>query len=181
MDVPETRYTRSGDVSIAYQVVGEGPFDVVLVPGSLSHVELGWKVHCRRPHPRAARRVLTRDLVRQAWDRHVRSSYRRAHARGSNGRRPGGDGCGRFGTSRDPGVSEGAPISLLFAGTYPERTAALVLWGGMPRAMWAPDYTWGRPDRGVPGVHGGHRSGATSARERRLSGGSSAARRGSAE
>ena len=41
MDVPETRYTRSGDVSIAYQVAGEGPFDVVLVP-SISHVELAW-------------------------------------------------------------------------------------------------------------------------------------------
>ena len=36
---PETRYARSGDVSIAYQVVGEGPFDLVFVPGSISHVE----------------------------------------------------------------------------------------------------------------------------------------------
>ena len=43
MDVPETRYARSGDVSIAYQVTGEGPFDVVHVPGFVSHVELGWE------------------------------------------------------------------------------------------------------------------------------------------
>ena len=41
---PETRYARSGDVSIAYQVVGEGPFDLVLVPGATSHLELGWQV-----------------------------------------------------------------------------------------------------------------------------------------
>jgi hypothetical protein len=41
---PETRYARSGDVSIAYQVIGEGPFDVVRVPPFVSHVELEWEV-----------------------------------------------------------------------------------------------------------------------------------------
>ena len=41
--IPETRYARSGDVSIAYQVVGDGPFDVVFVP-SLSHIELMWSM-----------------------------------------------------------------------------------------------------------------------------------------
>jgi hypothetical protein len=40
----ETRYARSGDVSVAYQVVGDGPFDVVFVPAAASHVELGWQV-----------------------------------------------------------------------------------------------------------------------------------------
>ena len=44
------------------------------------------------------------------------------------------------------GVVEGAPMSLLFAATYPERTAALVLRNGFPRTMWAPDYPWGRTD-----------------------------------
>jgi len=44
MEPPQTRYATSGDVSIAYQVVGHGPFDVILVPGVLSHVELGWTV-----------------------------------------------------------------------------------------------------------------------------------------
>src|ERR1700689_544900 len=43
MTVPETRYARSGDVVIAYQVVGEGPFDVVFVPGTVSHVEVYWE------------------------------------------------------------------------------------------------------------------------------------------
>jgi pimeloyl-ACP methyl ester carboxylesterase len=40
---PETRYARSGDVSIAYQVLGEGPLDLVLVPGFVSHLEVGWE------------------------------------------------------------------------------------------------------------------------------------------
>jgi len=42
MEMPETRYAHSGDVAIAYQVLGEGPFDVVLTPGAVSHVELVW-------------------------------------------------------------------------------------------------------------------------------------------
>ena len=41
---PETYYARSGDVSIAYQVVGDGPFDLVYVPGFVSHLELRWRV-----------------------------------------------------------------------------------------------------------------------------------------
>ena len=41
---PETRYARSGDVNIAYQVVGDGPFDLVLVPPFVTHVELAWEV-----------------------------------------------------------------------------------------------------------------------------------------
>src|SRR5438093_10512063 len=41
---PDTRYARSGDVNIAYQVVGDGPFDLVYVPGWVSHVELAWEL-----------------------------------------------------------------------------------------------------------------------------------------
>jgi hypothetical protein len=44
MELPETRYARSGDVNIAYQVVGEGPFDLVFVPGYVTHLELSWKL-----------------------------------------------------------------------------------------------------------------------------------------
>ena len=42
MDTPETRYARSGDVAVAYQVLGQGSFDVVFTPGTVSHVELYW-------------------------------------------------------------------------------------------------------------------------------------------
>jgi pimeloyl-ACP methyl ester carboxylesterase len=41
--MPDTRYARSGDVMIAYQVLGEGPFDVIIAPGTVSHVELQWE------------------------------------------------------------------------------------------------------------------------------------------
>lgn len=44
MELPETRYARSDDVSIAYQVVGNGPFDLVRIPPFVSHVELAWQV-----------------------------------------------------------------------------------------------------------------------------------------
>jgi hypothetical protein len=44
VDSPETRYARSGDVSIAYQVTGDGPFDVVRIPPYVSHVELAWRI-----------------------------------------------------------------------------------------------------------------------------------------
>jgi hypothetical protein len=40
---PQTPYARSGDVSVAYQVVGDGPRDLIIVPGLVSHVELGWE------------------------------------------------------------------------------------------------------------------------------------------
>ena len=43
LQIPETRYAKSGDVSIAYQVLGEGPIDVVLIPGFISNVELAWE------------------------------------------------------------------------------------------------------------------------------------------
>ena len=44
------------------------------------------------------------------------------------------------------GVSEGAAMSILFAATYPERTAALIVRSAFPRRMWAPDYPWGRKE-----------------------------------
>lgn len=54
MDVPQTGYAKSGEVNIAYQVLGDGPFDVVWVPGAFSHVELNWTV----PHRAAFNRRL---------------------------------------------------------------------------------------------------------------------------
>src|SRR5688572_18896494 len=53
LSVPETRYAKSGDVNIAYQVVGEGPFDLVLIPGFFSHLEIDWEY----PHAHFLRRL----------------------------------------------------------------------------------------------------------------------------
>jgi pimeloyl-ACP methyl ester carboxylesterase len=140
---PETRYATSGDVSIAYQVAGDGAFDVVLVPGFVSHVELGWNVPvAARTRERLAsfsRLILfdkrgtgMSDRVGGAATLEERMDDVRAVMDAAGSAR-----------AAILGVSEGAPMSLLFAATYPERTAALVLWGGMPRMMWAPDYRCG--------------------------------------
>jgi pimeloyl-ACP methyl ester carboxylesterase len=139
----ETLYARSGDVSIAYQVVGDGAFDVVLVPGFLSHVELGWKVSVAA---RTRERLVEFSRLIVFDKRGTGMSDRVAGAPTLETRmddvRAVMDAAGST-RAAVVGVSEGAPMSLLFAATYPERTAALVLWGGMPRMMWAPDYPCG--------------------------------------
>jgi pimeloyl-ACP methyl ester carboxylesterase len=140
---PETRYAKSGDVSIAYQVVGRGEFDIVFVPGFLSHVELGWKVpitaRTRESLVKFSRLILfdkrgtgMSDRVIGAPTLEVRMDDVRAVMDAASSAR-----------AAILGSAEGAAMSLLFAAAYPERTAALVLWDGMPRMMWAPDYPWG--------------------------------------
>jgi pimeloyl-ACP methyl ester carboxylesterase len=141
---PTTRYARSGDVSIAYQVVGEGPFDLVFVPGAVSHVDLIWD-----------------DPVRAAWFGRLASFSRLIvldkRGTGASDPAPIADLETRIddvravmdaaGSARAAvmGVSEGGPMSLLFAATHPERVAALVLYGALPRFAWAPDFPWGQP------------------------------------
>jgi pimeloyl-ACP methyl ester carboxylesterase len=143
---PETFYAQSGDVSIAYQLVGDGPFDVVYVPGFVSHVELRWTVPSfaegLRELASFSRLILfdkrgtgMSDRVAGAPTLETRMDDLRAVMDAVGSRR-----AALF------GVSEGAPMSLLFAATYPERTAALVLRSGFPRTLWAPDYPWGRTE-----------------------------------
>ena len=147
MGVPETRYARSGDVAVAYQVLGEGPFDVVFAPGTVSHVELFWDP--------AGMAALLRGIAEQTRliifdkrgtglsDRDVgvptleeRSDDIRAvmDALGS-------ERAALF------GGSEGVPMSIVFAASHPERVSALVLYGGLARVLWAPDYQFGTPER----------------------------------
>ena len=135
----ETRYAKSGDLSIAYQAVGSGP-DVVFVAGSVSHVELGWEAPPTAPvHRRLSRfgRLITFDkrgvglsdrttelpTLEQRMD-DVRAVMDAAD-------------CERAAVV---GMSEGGPMALLFAATYPERVSALVLWATFARVAWAPDY-----------------------------------------
>ncbi len=140
-----TRYAKSGDVSIAYQVVGDGPIDVVLVPGFISHVELIWEVptavHMIERITTFARLILfdkrgsgLSDPVVGAPTLEERMDDVRAvmAAAGSE-------------QAAILGVSEGVPMSVLFAATYPRLTRALVLYGGMARSTWAPDYPWAAP------------------------------------
>ena len=138
----ETRYAKSGDLSIAYQVLGSGP-DVVLVPGSLSHVELfaenlPWSGMYRRLS--GFGRMITFDkrgmglsdrtaelpTLEERMD-DVRAVMDAAHSE----------------KAAVVAISEGGPMGLLFAATYPERVTALVLWGTFARMAWAPDYQLG--------------------------------------
>ena len=59
------------------------------------------------------------------------------------------------------GVVEGAPMALLFAATYPERVAALVMRSAFPRTMWAPDYPWGRSEEQAARAREARRSAST--------------------
>jgi len=140
---PETRYARSGDVSIAYQVVGDGPFDVVFVPPSSSHVELIWTVqNLRMLLERLASfsRVLVfdkrgtgmSDPVAGAPSLETRMDDVRAVMDAADSER-----------AALIGWSEGVHMSALFAATFPERAWALVLYGGSARELRAPDYAWG--------------------------------------
>jgi pimeloyl-ACP methyl ester carboxylesterase/class 3 adenylate cyclase len=136
---PETRYARSGDVSIAYQVLGDGPLDLVCVWGWFSHVELYWE------NPLSAwfferlasfsRLILLDKRGTGASDRVPVHELPSLEQRMDDLRAV----MDAVGSERAAllGVSEGGPMCTLFAATYPERTVALVLYGSFPR--WLPD------------------------------------------
>jgi pimeloyl-ACP methyl ester carboxylesterase len=146
---PETRYTLSGDIHIAYQVVGDGPVDLVWIPGWISNIDHYWTeptiaryfnrlasfsrliLFDRRgtglsdPLPRAPTLEEQMDdvvAVMEAADSQQAAMYAQL---------------------------EGGAMAALFAATHPERTGALILYEAMPRMAWAPDYDWAvtREDR----------------------------------
>ena len=136
------RYARSGDVNIAYQVTGSGPFDLVLVSGFVSHLEADWD------HP-----VHARFLERLgSFARLIRFDKR---GTGLSDRTV---GLPDFETRMDDvravmdaadsaeaalfGYSEGGPMCVLFAATYPERMRSLVLYGTYARRLRTEDYPW---------------------------------------
>ncbi len=136
------RYARSGDVNIAYQVTGDGPFDLVLVPGFFSHLEVDWE------HPDHARFL---DRL-GSFARLIRFDKR------GTGLSDRAVGLPDFETRMDDvravmdaaesqraalfGYSEGGPMSVLFAASYPQRTRALVLYGSYAKRLRSEDYPW---------------------------------------
>jgi pimeloyl-ACP methyl ester carboxylesterase len=130
-----TRYARNGDVHVAYQIVGSGDLDLVLVPGFVSHVELQWA------DPRSARfleglasfsRLITFDKRGTGLSDPV-PGLPTLEERMEDLRAV----LDAVGSERAAllGVSEGGPMSLLFAATYPERTTALVLYGTFAKGL----------------------------------------------
>jgi class 3 adenylate cyclase/pimeloyl-ACP methyl ester carboxylesterase len=139
----ETHYARSGNVNIAYQVVSEGPFDLVFVPGSASHVELGWNVPAWAEFYRrlaSFSRLIIFDKRGTGMSDRV-AGVPTIETRMDDVRAV----LDAVGSDRAAvlGLSEGGPMSVVFAATYPERLWALVLCGALIRSLWAPDFPWG--------------------------------------
>jgi class 3 adenylate cyclase len=140
---PDIRYAQSGGVSIAFQVVGDGPRDLVFVPGWVSNIEVYWE-------DPALARFLTRlgsfsrlilfdkrgtglsDRVTDMPSLEVRMDDVRAVMDSVGSER-----AALF------GASEGGPMCALFSATYPQRTSALIMHGSYPRRTRAPGYPWG--------------------------------------
>jgi DNA-binding winged helix-turn-helix (wHTH) protein/pimeloyl-ACP methyl ester carboxylesterase len=143
IDIPATRYARSGDVNIAYQVIGDGPIDLVFVMGWVSHLDYFWR------EPSFARflkrlasfsrlilfdkrgtglsdRVVELPTLEQRMD-DVRAVLDAVGSR----------------SAALLGVSEGGPMCALFAATYPEKAEALVMVGSYAKRVQSDDYPWG--------------------------------------
>jgi pimeloyl-ACP methyl ester carboxylesterase/class 3 adenylate cyclase len=146
VEVPEVQYAKSGDLNIAYQVTGDGPFDLVFAPGYVTHLELHWSIPSFTPvleQMSSFARLIRFDKRGTGMSDRV-SGAPTLEARMDDVRAV----MDAVGSQRAAfyGLSEGAAMCILFAATYPERTAALVVRSTFPRRMWAPDYPWGRTE-----------------------------------
>lgn len=143
---PEIKYARSGEINIAYQVIGEGDLDLIFVPGFFSHVLVGWE------EPRLA------GFLRRL------ASFSRLVVFDKRGTGM-SDPITKMPTQRDRvediravmdatgvergglfGVSEGGTLCSVFAATYPDRASALVTFGAAAKVMRSPDWPWGWPE-----------------------------------
>jgi pimeloyl-ACP methyl ester carboxylesterase len=136
---PITRYAKSGDVHIAYQTFGAGPINVVMVPGFVSNVENYWE---QPDFARFLRRLSSYARVVTFDKRGTGGSDRVTELPGLDVRmddlRAVMDAAGMEQAAL-LGISEGAPLSVLFAATYPERCRALALYGSFSRfSYWFP-------------------------------------------
>lgn len=140
---PDVRFAISGGVSIAYQVVGSGPLDLLMVPGWISNLDVQWE-----------------DALYQAWIGRLATFARviliDKRGGGLSDREVGESTLedrmddlravlDAVGSTRAAvyGLSEGGPLSILFAATYPERVQALVLCASFPAVLEAADYPAG--------------------------------------
>jgi len=140
--IPETKDARSGEINIAYQVIGNGNIDLVYVPGWVSNVEYTWEEprlrHFLRRLASFSRLIIfdkrgtgLSDPASELPTLEKRMDDVRAvmDAAGSK-------------QAALLGASEGGTMCALFAATYPERTTALILYGTYAKRIWSPDYPW---------------------------------------
>jgi len=142
--IPETHYARSGDVNIAYQTLGDAPLDLVFVMGWVSHIEYFWA------EPSFARflrrlacfsRVILFDKRGTGLSDRVPVNELPTLEQRMDDVRAVMDAVGSERAALC-GISEGGPMSALFAATYPEKTNALVMIGTYAKRIWSPDYPW---------------------------------------
>jgi|SRR5215211_4365602 len=143
-DPPVTRYADSDGVAIAYQVVGDGPRDLVVIPGWISHLELQWE------YPPMARfleqlagfgRLILLDkrgtgLSDRVGERELPTLEQRMEDVRAVMDAVGSERASFL------AVSEGGQMAMLLAASHPERVEALVLYGTFARWSWAEDYPW---------------------------------------
>jgi class 3 adenylate cyclase len=138
------RYAKNGNVHIAYRVMGEGPIDLIVIPGWISHLEVGWDnplmAHYAERLASFSQLILfdkrgtglsdpvPLDLL-PTLEQRMEDVHAVLDAVGSK-------------RAALYGVSEGGPMSALFAATYPERTSALVMWGSYAKWTKDEDYPW---------------------------------------
>jgi len=143
MNRPETKYAKSGNVRVAYQVTGNGPIDMVWAPGTVSHLDLSWE------RPQTAQNI-------QRFSSFCRLIRFDKRGTGLSDRPPGASSLeeriddiravmddARSKQAAILGFSEGGSMACLFAATYPQRTRALILWGVQARWIRTDDYPWG--------------------------------------
>jgi class 3 adenylate cyclase len=139
---PPIRYAKSGDVHIAYQLFGKGSANIVLTPGSISHLDYMWE----EPGYRRFLEGLAEFAKVALFDkRGTGLSDRQAgiptYADRMDDIRAVMDAA-QLDNAVLFGISEGVPMSILFAAAYPSRTRGLILYGGLAKGSWSPDYPW---------------------------------------
>ena len=143
---PDTRYARSGDLSVAFQVFGDGPCDLVLIRGTLSDLSSAWEQpllvdflgglgELARVMTFDKRGTGLSDRVREVPTLEARMDDVRAVMDAAGSER-----------ALLWAAHEGTRISTLFAATYPERTLGLVMYDPQARGRRGPDYPWARSD-----------------------------------
>lgn len=142
--VPETHYARNGDISIAYQVNGDGPVDLVYVPRSFSHLDLDWESPGMEDfYERLGRFARVIRFDRRGFGLSDRGVSAATLEERMDDVRAVMDDVGSVRAAL-MGVSAGAPMSLLFAASHPDRVLALVLYGAYACGSSRPDHPEGR-------------------------------------
>lgn len=146
---PQTHYVKSAGINIAYQVTGDGPVDLIHVPGWVSNLDHAWASprlsHVHRRLGTFSRLIRMDKRGTGLSDRNV--GLPTLEERMEDVRAV----LDAVGSKRTVllGTSEGGPMCMLFAATYPERTAALVLNGAYARGRWSKDYPWAKTSEQV--------------------------------